>query len=215
MINLQKGGRINLSKDDAGNSLNHLFFGANWGAIKKGGFMGFGGGTTAVDLDASIVLLDANKREVDTVYFGHKVSKDGAIRHSGDDLVGDTDGDDGMDNETISVNLSKIAPNVEYLVCILNSFRNQRFDEIPYMGLRIYTTTDNKPVSSPSQTPNVLASYNLKSDNGDPDMTFKGRQAIILGVAYRKDGEWKFKALGNTGDWGSIAEIKRVIPSII
>ena len=105
MINLSKGGRVNLSKDDNGNKLSKIFFGANWGAIKRGGFLGFGGGTEAVDLDASVVLMDSNKNKLETVYFGHKFSADGSIRHSGDDLVGDTDGDDGMDNETISVDL--------------------------------------------------------------------------------------------------------------
>lgn len=39
MINLSKGGRVNLSKDDNGNKLSKVFFGANWGAIKSGGFM--------------------------------------------------------------------------------------------------------------------------------------------------------------------------------
>lgn len=64
MINLSKGGRVNLSKDDNGNKLSKVFFGANWGAIKSGGFLGFGGGTEAVDLDASVVLMDANKRSL-------------------------------------------------------------------------------------------------------------------------------------------------------
>ena len=35
MINLSKGGRVNLSKDDNGNKLSKVFFGANWGAIKS------------------------------------------------------------------------------------------------------------------------------------------------------------------------------------
>ena len=43
MINLEKGGRVNLSKGDNGNKLSKVFFGANWGAIKSGGFLGFGG----------------------------------------------------------------------------------------------------------------------------------------------------------------------------
>lgn len=215
MINLSKGGRINLSKDDNGNSLDKVFFGANWGAIKTSGFMGFGGGTKAVDLDASIIVYDSQKRKMETVYFGYQMSSDGAIRHSGDDLVGDTDGDDGMDNETISVEFSKLNPSANYLVFILNSYRHQKFDEIPYMALRIYTTSNGRPVSRPSDTPNVLASYNLKNDNGDPDMTFRGREAIVLGVAYKKDGEWKFKALGNTGGWASIREIENVVPSLI
>lgn len=116
MINLSKGGRVNLSKDDNGNKLSKVFFGANWGAIKSGGFMGFGGGTEAVDLDASVVLMDASKRKLETVYFGHKDSSDRAIHHSGDDLVGDTNGDDGMDNETISVELDRIRLKLSMLL---------------------------------------------------------------------------------------------------
>lgn len=215
MVNLSKGGRVNLSKDENGNSLSKLFFGVNWGAIKTGGFLGFGGSTESVDLDASVVLMDENKRKLETVYFGHKHSSDGAIHHSGDDLTGDTDGDDGMDNETIAVDLDKIRNSVHYVAFILNSFRHHKFDKIPYMGLRIYTTANNRPVTRPNETPNVLAKYNLDNESNDPETTFKGREGIVLGYAYRKDGEWKFKALGNTGTWESIGEIERELSNLI
>ena len=207
-INLTKGGRVNLSKDENGQSLSTIFFGANWGAIHKSGFLGLGGHIESVDLDATAVMLDANKNKLDHVYFGQRTSHDGSIHHSGDDLVGDTNGDDGMDNEVISVNLDRVDPNVQYVAFILNSYRHHKFDEIPYMGLRIYATNNNRPVSHPSDTPNVLATYNLANDNGDNESTFQGREAIILGYAYRKDGEWKFKATGNTGTWRSISEIE-------
>lgn len=215
MVNLSKGGRVNLSKDENGNSLSKLFFGVNWGAIKTGGFLGFGGSTESVDLDASVVLMDENKRKLETVYFGHKHSSDGAIHHSGDDLTGDTDGDDGIDNETIAVDLDKIRNSVHYVVFILNSYRHHKFDKIPYMGLRIYTTVNNRPVTRPNETPNVLAKYNLNNESNDPETTFKGREGIVLGYAYRKDGEWKFKALGNTGTWESIGEIERELSNLI
>lgn len=215
MVNLSKGGRVNLSKDENGNSLSKLFFGVNWGAIKTGGFLGFGGSIESVDLDASVVLMDENKRKLETVYFGHKHSSDGAIHHSGDDLTGDTDGDDGMDNETIAVDLDKIRNSVHYVAFILNSFRHHKFDKIPYMGLRIYTTANNRPVTRPNEAPNVLAKYNLDNESNDPETTFKGREGIILGYAYRKDGEWKFKALGNTGTWESIGEIERELSNFI
>lgn len=215
MVNLSKGGRVNLSKDENGNSLSKVFFGVNWGAIKTGGFLGFGGSTESVDLDASVVLMDENKRKLETVYFGHKHSSDGAIHHSGDDLTGDTNGDDGMDNETIAVDLDKIRNSVHYVAFILNSFRHHKFDKIPYMGLRIYTTANNRPVTRPNETPNVLAKYNLDNESNDPETTFKGREGIVLGYAYRKDGEWKFKALGNTGTWESIGEIERELSNLI
>ena len=215
MINLSKGGRVNLSKDENGNSLSKVFFGVNWGAIKTGGFLGFGSSTRAVDLDASVVLMDENKRKLETVYFGHQVSSDGAVHHSGDDLVGDTNGDDGKDNETISIDLNKVRSSVHFVAFILNSYSHQEFDEIPYMGMRIYTTEDGRPAATTHSTPNILAKYNLENDSNDPETTFRGREGIVLGYAYRKDGEWKFKALGNTGAWESIGEIERELPNLI
>lgn len=192
MINLSKGGRISLSKDESGNSLDHIFFGANWGMIR--GFLG----KTAVDLDASVILLDAQGNHVTTVYFGHKDAP--GIHHSGDDLVGDANGDDGMDNETIAVQLSKIDTRVEHVFFVLNSYRNQKFDKIPYIGIRIYTSPNNKPKTRINDPVNVLASYSLKSDSDD----FNGKLSVILGEAYRRNGEWKFKAIGEFGmDGGS------------
>lgn len=217
-INLSKGGRVDLSKREDGSAINtSIFFGANWGAITKGGgFLGFGKSTEAVDLDASVVMLDADKKKVDVVYFGHKRSDDGSIQHSGDDLTGDEGGDDGLDNETISVNLNKVSSKTQYLVFILNSYRHHKFDKIPYMGLRIYTTADNKPVVRPGQSCEELAKYNLKNESNDPETTFQDREAIVLGYCYRKDGGWKFKACGNTSNSQSISEmISRDIPNII
>ena len=211
---LEIGGRLNLSKTDSGERINNkIFFGANWGAIPSKGF--FGGSPKAVDLDASIIVLDSNKRKIDTVYYGHKVSNDSAIVHSGDDLTGDTDGDDGQDNEVISIDLSRVDSRAEHLVFVLNSYRHQQFDEIPYMGLRIYTTDNNRPSTSTRDSGHILAKFDLKNGTNDPDSTFVGREAIILGDAYRKDGEWKFKVIGRTTHDRDIASIINSLPNIL
>jgi len=192
MINLSKGGRINLSKDENGNSLDKIFFGANWGMIRS--FLG----KTAVDLDTSVILLDSGGNHIDTVYFGHLNAP--GIKHFGDDLVGDANGDDGMDNETISVTLSQINANVDHVFFVLNSYREQKFDKIPYIGIRIYTSPNGRPKVNVSDPVNILASYSLKGDAED----FKGKLSVILGEAYRRNGEWKFKAIGEFGmDGGS------------
>ena len=94
MINLSKGGRINLSKDENGNSLDKVFFGTNWGMIRGT----FGLTKTAVDLDSSVILLDAEGNGVDVVYFGHKDSP--GVHHYGDDLTGDADGDGGSERSS-------------------------------------------------------------------------------------------------------------------
>lgn len=54
----------------------------------------------------------------------------------------------------------------------------------------------------------ILAKYDLEEDASMD-------RALVFCKLYRKDGEWKFKALGNTGSWQSIGEIERVLPNFI
>lgn len=179
MINLSKGGRINLSKE-SNNGLSKLYFGSNWGAIQHRGLFGIGGSVEKVDLDSTVLLYDANKNCIGEVAY-YNLSAPG-IRHSGDDRSGDTNGNDGLDNETIEVCLNELDPRVEYIAFTLNNFTHQTFGEIPYMGLRIYTGNQvqrNTPV-------NVLAKFNL--EDGKEGTKISDKQAVILGIAYKKDG---------------------------
>lgn len=180
---LNKGERINLTKnvDDANSDkVDNICMGANWGAItRKGGW--FSKSTTeSVDLDATVLLYDDNKVKVGEVSFRNLRNSNSSICHSGDDRTGDTDGDDGLDNEIIKVDLRRVPSNVSYIVFILNSYSHQSFDEIPYARLRIYEGT-------PTKVNNVLASYEATNMSGE---------ALVLGHMYRKDGWWKFKADG-------------------
>jgi tellurium resistance protein TerZ len=204
MINLTKGGRISLSKDEDGNSLDKIFFGTNWGMIKKA----FGLSKEAVDLDSSVVLLDANGNLVETVYYAHKDAP--GVHHYGDDLTGD-DEDDGMDNETVEITLSKLESRVEHVFFVLNSFNHQKFDKIPYIGIRIYVSPNNKPKKKVSGPVNILASYSLKDDAG----SFQGKESIILGEAYRRNGEWKFRALGEFGNIQKVSDFSAVCKQLI
>ena len=109
-INLIKGQKISLAKDD-GERLQSFCVGANWGAITEKGF--FRDKIKPVDLDLSAAIFDFNKQLCDIVYFGKKSAP--GIFHSGDDLVGDIGGDDGLDNEIISVDLARLNANVEQI----------------------------------------------------------------------------------------------------
>lgn len=181
-INLQKGQRINLEKSN-GSKLQNICVGVNWGAIEKKGF--FGGITKeAVDLDASCALFDESKNAIDVVYFGSLKSKDGSIKHSGDDLTGDMEGDDGLDNEIISMDFSKLSPNISYVAFVLNSFRGHDFGTIPFASIRIYEGT-------PTRVNEVFATYDIVKGEG-----FAGHVSMVLGVFYKKNNEWKFNAVG-------------------
>jgi len=178
-INLAKGQKIDLKKNN-GSNLTSFCVGANWGAIEQKGF--FGTKKVAVDLDLSVGIFDNNKKFVDVVYFGKKESA--GILHSGDDRTGDVNGDDGLDNEVIQINLGQIPANVDSIVFVLNSYQGQDFATVPFASIRLYEGT-------PSRVVEVVASYNIASDT-----KFAGYVSMILGKLYRRNGEWKFSAIG-------------------
>lgn len=180
-ISLSKGQRVSLAKDD-GTALNNVCVGVNWGAIEKKGF--FGSKKEAVDLDVSVGIFGNSKDLRETVYYGKLQSRDGNIVHSGDDLEGDMDGDDGLDNEVISVRLSELSESCEALSFILNSYTGHDFKDIPFASIRIYEGT-------PTRVDNVLATYDIANDS-----KFAGSVSMIMGNFYRHNGAWKFNAIG-------------------
>ncbi len=197
-IQLEKGQRINLEKSN-GSKLLNICVGVNWGAIEKKGFFG-GKKLEAVDLDASCATFDDSNRALEVVYFGNLQSKNGSIRHSGDDRTGDTGGDDGLDNEVISVDLSRIDPAVTKIAFVLNSFQGQDFKSIPFASIRIYEGTA-------TQVKEVFATYDIA--NGP---NFAGHVSMVMGVFYKRNGEWKFNAIGEpTAD----RELKGTLNSVI
>jgi tellurium resistance protein TerZ len=182
-INLQKGQRINLQKSN-GSTLQNICVGINWGAIEKKGLFGLSKTKEAVDLDASCALFNDAKSLLDVVYFGNLRSKDSAIKHSGDDLTGDMGGDDGLDNEVITVDFSRLSVDVAHVAFVLNSFRGHDFGTIPFASIRIYEGT-------PTRVNEVYAKYDIANGPG-----FSGHVSMVMGVFYKKNGEWKFNAIG-------------------
>ena len=138
-ISLAKGQKINLKKNN-GSDLTTFCVGANWGAIEKKGI--FGTKKEAVDLDLSVGIFDNNKNLSEVIYFGNL--KSSGIIHSGDDRTGDVDGDDGLDNEVIQINLGQIPANIENVVFVLNSYQGQDFATIPFASIRLYEGTPSR-----------------------------------------------------------------------
>lgn len=180
-INLSKGQKIDLTKS-SGEELTNFCVGVNWGMIEKKGF--FGTKKEEVDLDASCALFNANNEFLDVVYFGQLSSKDGSIQHSGDDLTGDADGDDGLDNEIISVNLRAISPEVDKVIFFLNSYKRQDFATVPFASIRLYEGT-------PERVNHIHATYDIATD-----ASFRGHVSMVMGKLYRRNGQWKFGAIG-------------------
>ena len=179
-ISLVKGQKISLIKEN-GSQLTSFCVGANWGMIISKGFFG-GEKQNAVDLDLSVGLYDANKAFKGAVYF-NKLNAPG-IQHSGDDLSGDADGDDGLDNEVISIDLNAIDQNIDQIVFVLNSYDQHDFASIPFASIRLYD-------GIPTRVNEIVATYNVASD-----AKYAGHTSMILGKLYRHNGAWKFAAIG-------------------
>ncbi len=218
-INLQKGQRIDLRKS-GGATLNEFCVGVNWGAIeKKGGFLGFGKSVTQVDLDLSCVMIDSNGQVSDHLYSpdykpdflakfglppGKLLSRNNALRHSGDDRAGDSGGDDGLDNEVITVNLSAVEPGISQIFFFLNNVGQEDFSMIPYAKIRMYEGT-------PTKVKEVFADYNVSAEG-----QYAGKKALIMGKLYKKDNEWKFNAIGDpTEDVFLGQTIQRIVKSYL
>ncbi len=135
-----------------------------------------------MDLDLSVALFDANKRLIDCVYFGNKSAN--GVKHSGDDTIGDVGGDDGLDNEVISIALDKLDSIVEQIVFVLNSYTHIDFDQIPFVSVRLYEGTPDKVNS-------IFATYDIAKDS-----TFAKKEAMILCKLYKRNQEWRFSAIG-------------------
>jgi len=198
-INLTKGQKIDLRKA-SGDKLTNFCIGVNWGAIQKKGFLGLGTKNIDVDLDLSCILIDDNNNLCDHIYSplynievlqqfglpkGKLVSNDGALRHTGDDLQGDKGGDDGLDNEIITVDLSRVSPAVSKIFFFLNNVGDEDFSQIPYAKIRMFEGT-------PTRVNSVFADYNVSAE-----AAYTGKKALIMAKLYKRNDEWKFDAIGD------------------
>ncbi|KLT68439.1 MULTISPECIES: TerD family protein [unclassified Flavobacterium] len=217
-INLTKGQKIDLRKS-SGETLTDFCVGVNWGAIETKGFLGLSKNIKEIDLDLSCVLIDDQNKICDHLYSplyriealqqfglpqGKLLTSDGALKHTGDDLAGDTGGDDGLDNEIITVDLSKVNANVNQIFFFLNNAGTEDFSQIPYAKIRMYEGTPTRVVSE-------FASYNVSADS-----QYVNKRSIIMGKLYKRNNEWKFSAIGDpTADTFLGQTIHKIVASYL
>lgn len=173
-VSLSKGSSVSLKKQD-GSDLSRVILGLGWDAKKKKGFFGGGGD---IDLDASAVLLDASKNVVDSVWYGNLGSRDGSVKHSGDNLTGAGEGDD----EQIVVDLSRVPANVASIVLTINSYSGDEFSQVSNVFARVVDASTSAQVE--------VVKYDLaSSDTGNST-------ANIVAKLVRSGAGWSFTALG-------------------
>ncbi|WP_330184272.1 TerD family protein [Nocardia sp. NBC_01503] len=171
-VSLAKGQRINLRKE-GGAALAYVKMGLGWDPVKRGGM--FGNRAPDIDLDASVVMF-ADTSPVDVVYYGSLAAKDGSIRHQGDNLTGEGEGDD----EVIVVDLTRISNRVTTLLFIVTSYKGHTFEQVANAFCRLVDGTNNAE----------LARYTMAGG-----MPFTG---MAMAKVYRTGNtqDWKLEALG-------------------
>lgn len=182
-INLSKGQKVDLTKGNP--SLKNLMVGLGWDVNAFDGGYDF-------DLDASAFVLGANGKcptEKDFIFYGNLVHQSGAVEHMGDNLTGSGDGDD----EQIVVDLSRIPPNIEKVAFTVTIYdadvRRQNFGQVSNAYIRIVDQATGQEV----------VHYDLGED-------FSIETAIVVGELYKRNGDWKFNAIGS-GFQGGLAAL--------
>jgi tellurium resistance protein TerZ len=171
-VSLSKGQKVSLQKRGGG-TLTRVRMGLGWDAVKKKGL--FGSRAQSIDLDASALMFDAQGRLVDQVWFRQLDSVDRAVHHTGDNRTGAGDGDD----ESIQVDLSRVAANIVTLVFTVNSFTGQNFSQIENAHCRLVDETAGDT---------EIARYELTGSGH--------HTAQIMAKVSRDGAAWSMTALG-------------------
>lgn len=168
-INLQKGQRIGIGLQKVG-------VGLGWDPNTSSGY--------EFDLDASAFMLGDNQKlpaDEFFVFYNNQTSLDGAVESSGDDRTGGNS--DGGDDETLTIDLAKVDPRVKEIIFTVTiheaDVRRQNFGQVHNSYIRIYNEVTGEDI----------AKYDLDED-------FSIETAVEFGRLYKRNGEWKFEAMG-------------------
>lgn len=182
-INLTKGQKVDLTKGNP--SLKKIMVGLGWDV--KAFDTGYD-----FDLDASAFLAGNNGKcptEKEFIFYGNLEHSSGSVKHMGDNLTGEGEGDD----EQIIVDLTLIPSNISRIAFTVTIYdadkRRQNFGQVSNAYIRIVDEVSGAE----------LIRYDLSED-------FSIETAIVVGELYRNGKEWKFNAIGS-GFQGGLAAL--------
>jgi len=170
-INLIKGEKINLAKDNPG--LQNIRVGLSWDVKLN----------LTADLDAAVLILGENDKLLNDnslVYYSNLKSEDQAVEHKGDNRDGSGDGDD----ETVLIDLSKVTTKAKSVLIILSSYAGENdqpviFGRVQNATARIY---DDKKGTT-------LYEFDLSED-------MSNATSMEMVKFYRHNNEWKMASVG-------------------
>lgn len=216
-ISLVKGQTIDLRKNDKGEmyDLSSVTIGLGWDVRQKSsGFFSklLGQQDEEYDLDAIAFLLDADDKvmnmgrmqqmadgrkislvESDVVFFNNMRHPSGHIWLTGDNRTGAGDGDD----EQIIVKLDSLDQRYHKILFVVSIYqgrvRNQHFGMVSNAFIRAVDARGKE-----------IARFSLSGDD-----TYNGMCSMVFSEVYRKDGTWKFRAIGAPEHTDSFSDILR------
>ncbi|MEV8566297.1 TerD family protein [Streptomyces sp. NPDC051322] len=135
--------------------------------------LGWRPGPGVPDVDASALLLVSGKvrSDADFVFYNQSAHASGAVRHEGKRPVGD------LMTDTLAVDLARVETAVDRVV-LAASADGGSFGQVPGLSIRLLDATSGAEIA--------------RFDSQDATV----ETAFLLGELYRRQGAWKFRAVG-------------------
>ncbi|MGW5565119.1 TerD family protein [Streptomyces tendae] len=141
--------------------------------------LGWRSGPGVPDADASALLLVGGKvrSDADFVFYNQPAHASGAVRHEGKRDAG------GRVTDSLLVDLARVEPAIETVILAASSDGGP-FGRVPDLYIEVRDTAQNTVVA--------------RFDNPGASV----ETAFVLGEFYRRQGAWKFRAVGQGYDSG-------------
>lgn len=141
--------------------------------------LGWRSGPGVPDADASALLLVGGKvrSDADFVFYNQPAHASGAVRHEGKRDAG------GRVTDSLLVDLTRVEPAIETVILAASSDGGP-FGQVPDLYIEVRDTAQNTVVA--------------RFDNPGASV----ETAFVLGEFYRRQGAWKFRAVGQGYDSG-------------
>lgn len=165
-------GQVVRLRTGSGPTLDMVRLGLGWDPVP--GHKLAGGAATPADLDAAALLFDHNHHLLDVVYFAQLSSNDGSVRHLGDSMTGEGGGE----NEVITVDLSRIHPQVATVILVVTSYHGHSFDSIANAFCRLVDASTGAELA------------HLDLHGGGP------HTGMVMAKLYLAATGWKMQAIG-------------------
>ena len=216
-INLVKGQTIDLRKNDRGETfdLSSVTMGLGWDVRQqKTGFLSglFGSQPKQeeYDLDAIAFLLDADGKVAnlgtrrttangmqmgyqgaDIIFFNNLKHPSGQIWLTGDNRTGAGDGDD----EQIIVKLDSLDEKYQRILFLVTIYEGRKNGQ--HFGM-----VENAFIRAVDARGKEIVKFSLSGD-----ATYNGKCSVVFAEAYRRDGSWKFRAIGDAKETDAFLDI--------